>query len=251
MKRRKFLFSASGLLLVPAFPAIVQAQFLPKRRGSVSGGAGGGGGGDNIAFRSEAHSTSANGNGATLTEPSGAASNDIFIALAACDTSSTSLGIPAGWTSLLNGTSAGPLFKYNLAWIRRGGSAPSLVWTMSGSFYREVKIIAYSGCVAAGSPVEAQTDGGNTSVINPDCPSVTTLHSNSYVIAVAVNWGGSSAGGWTAPTGYTNRSSNANGDDTIMSAKKVAAAGAEDPAAYANGSGSNQTWTSSIALQSS
>lgn len=217
----------------------------------VSGGGGGGGGGDNIAFRSEAHSAPTSGNGATLTEPASAAQNDVFISLAVCDTASSSLGIPSGWTSIYSGATA--TYRYNLCWIRRGASAPSLVWTMSTSAYREVYILAYSGVTTSGNPYETSADGGTTASDSTaaDPPSVTTSTANDWVIALGIDWSGS-ATAWTAPSGYTIRSSNAAGNDAFMADKKVAAAGAENPATFTGrGAGNNIKWTATIALKSS
>lgn len=207
----------------------------------------GGGGGTPIAFRTNSfHTITAVNN--TVTEPTGAASGDIFVALAMCDTASTSLGAPAGWTTIYSGSGAAN-FKYNLSWIRRGGSAPSLVWTTASSVYSEVQILAYHDGVAAGTPYEASVDGGNSSGLNPDCPSITTINANAIVIAIAINWSGSNVGGW-ALSGYVVRSNNANGNDTVMADKSVVSPGAENPPAFTNGGGpSAQQWQAAIALQ--
>jgi hypothetical protein len=202
-----------------------------------------------IAFRNESHVTGT-GNGATPSEPASAALNDVFAALAFCDTASSSLGIPSGWISKFSGVSSNSLFRYDLAWVRRGSSAPSLSWTMSGSAYREVFIVAYSGCVTSGDPFEAATDGGNVANgSNPDCPSVTTINANAMALAAAINWSGSGGGGWTAPSGYTLRTNNAAGNDGMISEKLVVSAGAENPGVYSGAGGTNNVWTATLALK--
>lgn len=244
LSRRSFLWN--GLIFIPSV-AIVQAQIRPRIRGGriIPAAGGGGGGGNDVTFRSKNEVVGTGGN-ATVTEPAGATTNDILIALAACANAAT-LALPAGWTSIYNGT-ASTTFKYNLAWVRRGGSAPSLTWAVGSSVYREVMVFCYSGCVTSGNPYEASTDGGVTSTAQPDCPSVTTVNANAMVLAFAVQWNGS-ASGWGTPAGYTMRARNTAGDDLVMAEKKVAVAGAEDPALFSNGGAATTTWTASAALQ--
>lgn len=214
-----------------------------------------GGGGDNIAFRNKSATTAeGTANGFTAAEPASAALNDVFIALAFCGQASTTLGIPSGWTSLASGN-AGTDYRYNLAWIRRGASAPSLVWTMSTSAYRAVHLLAYSGCITTGNPYEAFSNGGttanDTTSLNP--PSVTTLSANSFVICGGVDYSGANFV-WTAPTGYTKRSEDVSGQqyDGVLAEKKIVTAGAEDPAAFSGRiTASAIKWAFSLALKSS
>lgn len=207
----------------------------------------GGGGGDNIALRTVSFASASTQN-PTGTEPAGATTDDILVAFVVVDSASSSLGNPAGWTSIYSGL-AGAAFRYSLCWIRRTGSAPSYVWTSSTGSYYEVHILAYSGCVNSGSPIEASADGGVTTGTNPDCPSMTTVNANAMAIAVGANWTGSGGAGWSAPSGYTRRSNNTVGNDAVMADKKVVAAGAENPAAFTGGNGSNTQWQGTIALQ--
>jgi hypothetical protein len=251
MTRRSFI--KKGALFVPAFGILVPRveaarRWIPKIAAA-------GGGGDNIAFRNRSSSTAeGTANGFTPTEPASAALNDVFIALAFCSTTSTSLGIPTGWTSLASGVATSS-YRYNLAWIRRGSSAPSLTWTMSTSAYRGVHLLAYSGCITTGNPYEAFTDGGVTAndstSLNP--PSVTTLSANSWVICGGVDWSGANTT-WTAPTGYTKRSEDVSSSqyDGVLADKKIVTAAAEDPAAFSGRiAASAIKWAFSLALKSS
>jgi hypothetical protein len=225
-----------------AFSSFGAKRWIPK----ISAAAGGG---NDLAFRAARFSTQASANGWTGTEPTGTAQNDIMIALALCSDSSTSLGAPSGWTVVTSGASAGN-FKYNLAWIRRGASAPSLTWTMSGAFYREVYILSYSGATPSGTPYGATADGGvQINVSTPNGPAVTTTAANSLVLSIFVHWSGSGAGGWTKPTGYTQRSDNTSGNDGGAADKAVATSGtSEDPGAWTNQGGNNVAWTYTLEL---
>jgi hypothetical protein len=249
LSRRDFLWN--GLIYIPTGIVAVRSmaaaqQFLPNRRKAFQP-VGGGGGGNDIAFRNR-NQVVGTGTNATVTEPASAALNDVFWALAVCGNAAT-LTEPSGWTVRYSGTATGNTsFKYNLAWIRRGSSAPSLTWTISSSVYREVHVLAYSGVVTSGNPYEASVDGGFSTGTNPDCPSVTTIDANAMVLAFAVNFFGSSSA-WGAPSGYTIRVRNTAGDDCVVAEKKVAVAGAENPAAYTGGGGTETQWTASVALQ--
>lgn len=221
------------------------AQNSPK--GSTTTGGTTGGGAD-ANFRSKAEvNTTATGN-STVAEPASAAANDVFWALAICDAAG-SITLPAGWTSLYNGT-AGGNFDYNLAWIRRGGSAPSLTWVIGGtSIYREIHVLAYSGVVTVGNPYEASADGGVVTTTTPDAPSVTTVNANSRVIAWAISWAGITSTP-TVPAGYTHRTRNSVGVDDIVAADILkVVAGSENPAAWGPNFGSATTWTATTALQ--
>jgi hypothetical protein len=253
MFKNFFKFSLIALLFSIVFidfhPSKSQEVYQQNRRKAFRGGSTTGGttgGGNDITFRSKNEVIGTGGN-ATVTEPASAAQNDVMWAVAFCDTAAT-LSAPSGWTVLWSGT-ASATFKYNIAWIRRGASAPSLTWTIGSSVYREVHVVCYSGVVTSGNPYEASADGGVTSSANPDCPSVTTVNANAMVLAIGINWGGSNTA-WGAPAGYTIRLRNTAGDDGILSEKKVVSAGAENPAAYTGGSGNSLvTWQGTVALQ--
>ncbi|HSX15667.1 MAG TPA: hypothetical protein VLF40_02665 [Candidatus Saccharimonadales bacterium] len=203
-----------------------------------------------IAFRSESHDI-ANGASGPVDpgEPAGAAQNDILVSLFMV-TASSSYSLPAGWTSLYSGTSATSQYKYNLAYIVRGGSAPSTSWTYSGLPYHEVYIVAFSGCDTV-HPINAQAQiasfqGVNT---NPDPPSVTTTGFPAMILAIGTNWNGS-ASSWTAPSGYILQTDNSAHNDCTISTKTLSLPGSEDPGAYSGVStgGSADIWAATIAL---
>jgi hypothetical protein len=209
----------------------------------------GGGGGNDITFRGAGTPVVGNGGNATPGEPASSALNDGMISVAICDNAQT-ITLPSGWTSIASG-SASTTFKYNVAWIRRGASAPSLTWVITGAAYREVYTFGWSGCVTSGNIYEAFTAGtAVTGSTQPNPPSVTTVNANAKVIAIGVNWNGSGTA-WVAPASYTIRSRNTAGDDVAVADRASIASGGtvEDPGVFTGDGSSGTLWAITIALQ--
>jgi len=185
-----------------------------------------------LAYRSTATIVAGTGTSVTGTEPSGTAQNDILIALYFVDQASATLGIPAGWSSIFNGASS-TNFRYNLCYIVRGASAPSLAFTHTGSVYRELHMLSFSGG-DTNNPINASADGGTFigNPPNPDPPSATATVANTLVLGVGIGWVGSQAGGWVAPSGYTIRTDNTPTDDGMIAVKSLASATSENPGAF-------------------
>lgn len=182
----------------------------------------------------------------TPSEPSGAAENDILIAWLIHD-QGTSATAPSGWTVLnyFDSTS----FNGQLAWIRRGSSAPSLTWSFQFSNF-EISLTAWRGCLASGSPINASAYATPTTrnPNNPDCPAVTTTVADTTVIAFGAAWGESNP--FTAPSGYTGRELNAVDNGKIcVASKAVASATTENPGAFGGGNSfSDEVIEGTIAL---
>lgn len=95
----------------------------------------------------------------TGTEPSGAASNDIFLATIYLESTTVTPSPPPGWAqtfrsascAITNSTAANQ-YQHLCYWIRRGGSAPSFAWTWSGTIFSSMNIVAYSGAVTTEQP---------------------------------------------------------------------------------------------------
>lgn len=192
-----------------------------------------------VSFRSAGTgvNTTITGN-STAGEPAGAVSGDAEIAIcvyASGSTTAANVAHPSGWTLLFSGTQGA--FKWNIAYVIRGGSAPTLTWTTAGSsIYREIKIIGLTGSAAL--TLDSQSSAGasgNASAHNPDPPATTAVQTTSMAVTGGVNFGGaSSPGPATAPSGYTLRSDGtvAGGYDGQIATKSLAASGAENPAAF-------------------
>lgn len=176
------------------------------------------------------------GTSPTAVEPTGCTSGDMLVALAESDTSAITQ--PTGWTQDFTGTQGA--LHWSVSHIARAGSAPSLVWTVTGSVYREVHLACLmpaTGTVAFDSKSAAGTSGNGASS-NPNPPATTAVASASLAIAGGLNDAGAAAGGWTASAGYTMKTGTALQDSGFLETKTLSAAGSEDPAAVANAPGS-------------
>jgi len=202
-----------------------------------------------IAFRNETHSI-ATGTQPTGTEPTGTVQGDVLVALFELE-GSTAFIPPAGWTTIFSGTSASSQFGYYLGYIVRGVSAPNLTWTYTGTIYRELYILGFSGCDTS-NPIDAsaQTTSASGVAINPDPPPVVAVSSAAMALAIGDNWTGSNPGGWTAPTGYTIVTNNATGNDAAIATKLLSASGTENPTAFGNvgSSGTTDYWSATVTL---
>ena len=195
-----------------------------------------------VTVRSKAETIETITGNTTVTEPAGAASGDVLIAHAVAE-SGTSLAKPSGWTDLYGPSTQGA-FMVLVSYISRGGSAPSLTWSVSGtSKYREVYVVCLKSDVTS-VVLDSQSTSGTFSgtITNPDPPASVAVASSSLAMTGGVNWSGSGAGGWGMPAGYTVQTVNAAGDDGILASKVLSTAGSENPAAFSNGGGSNDGW---------
>lgn len=185
-------------------------------------------------------------NGATLAEPAGTSSGDLLVALALSGVVTTSLGAPAGWTTINSGNSTNTHFRYIASWVARGGSAPSLTWTMSTSDYREVYIIAVTG--ATTSALDATGTEAKVGNVNagPNPPAVTAVDSAALAVALGIQWSGC-ATAW-AHAAYTIRSNNAAGNDGVVAFRQLSASGSEDPAAFTGQNGAEDWWAQTITI---
>jgi len=190
-----------------------------------------------VTFRSKTSTQRTATGNETVTEPAGATSGDALIALVVAD-AATTIGIPAGWHSLYTGTTGSA--DFSVSWIERGGSAPSLTWTFTGTnIYREVQILCLQGSAAITLDSQSASGGTGTSDHNPDPPSTTAVASTSLAVAGAVNF--ASFFSYTASTGYTIRTdTTSNLYDGVMETKSLSASGAENPSAIADGN--NGDW---------
>lgn len=190
-----------------------------------------------VAFRSESHDL-ANSTSATGTEPAGAASGDFILGLYVVNSPGSISTIPAGWTAIINNDlSANGGFFLSLAYLIRGGSAPSYAFTHTGSTYRELWLAAYSG-VDGTTPLDVTpptfVETSNTTT-KPDPPaSGASVTANAMALAVMNMWGNSPAGGgWTAQAGYTLRWGSVGGCTGAMAEKALTSAGTnEDPGVF-------------------
>ena len=166
----------------------------------------------------------------TPTEPAGAASGDILLAIVYLEGTVT-VTPPSGWSDTFNGvvpfensTSEGP-FEAHHYWIRRGGSAPAYNFSWSASAGYQIIVVAYSGAVATGDPwsFAAEAERDNTLAVTFPDVSGTTLTNDELLTWVGINYVGGVGG--VVPTGFTSRS-NIDSHDIRVATKPQAATGA-------------------------
>ena len=182
------------------------------------------------------------------TEPTGTTSGDVMVAFCTADRSSGSITPPANWNQLFAGL-AGTNVVYWLGWILRSSSAPALTWAWSvaGSTWRELNILSFSG-VDNANPIDSSAGGTVTTTNAPNPPAITVVNANAMAIAVCMNFAGCSAGGWTAPSGYTRQSPATTGLEDAVATKALTATGTEDPGTFTN-VGSDTSWAATLALK--
>jgi len=140
--------------------------------------------------------------------PSGVAANDIVVVTAFIDSTGSITGLPAGFANVAGSpviqvTAPGNHRMY-VAWKRASGAdAGTYDFTLSGSVYRNVQAIRYTGAITSGDPWD-DTDAASLGVDGSPSPdvSVTTTLPNCLVVWAATNW---ASGNWTQPAGFDMR----------------------------------------------
>ena len=203
-------------------------------------------------FRSKSFQGQSSGTSVSATEPAGATSGDVLLALIAVGGNPT-LTVPSGWTLIPGTTYAGTAVGTKVYWIARGGSAPSYSWSWTGAQYAELIVLCYSGADNS-TPWNVVQLASNNSVSAPvTCPAVTTTVPDTAVVLLGMYWGGIFAGTWGAPSTYTIREPNSTTfGDSGAADKSVASVGTETPGAWSGswaGTGQNSSGVT-LALKS-
>lgn len=154
-----------------------------------------------IAFRAGAYAGDATGTSSTVTKPTGTADGDILIlGLYNEDASDppTGLSPPSGFTLIQNGLASSP-FSVRVYWKRASseGANYSITWT-DNVWHAEV-LLAFSGCVASGSPIDTSAAGTEGSGSTLTYPSVTTTVADAMLVLFGASYGG----GEGAPAGFS------------------------------------------------
>lgn len=182
-----------------------------------------------VTFRSKNESVPATtGTSPTVAEPTGCASGDMAFATY-LTTASGAPTLPAGWTSIYNGSSTNTAWR--VGYVQRGGSAPSYAFTHTGNIYYEVHVQCYQGAATVTFDAQSTTGAVVTSTTTlPNPTAVVAVAASSLSVAGGFNFG--IAGTWVAPAGYTIRSRTTAGTDFVIATKSLAASGSEDPAVF-------------------
>jgi hypothetical protein len=185
----------------------------------------------------------------TATEPTGAASGDGLLLFVFSDTNPSGFTPPAGWNleisqTVTDGTNT---FQARIYSIRRGGSAPALGASWTGSLYFEWTIVRISGIVASGSFVEVLTSATSGSGSAPDSPSATPLTANTLALSTVWSWAGFT-GSQAVPTGYTSIRQVLN-TGNAQAFKTLSTTAAENPSAWGSGT-TSAIWANTLIIAS-
>jgi len=152
-------------------------------------------------FRSQSTVT----NGTTVSKPAGVVAGDLLLATLEVDEDPAPVSGPAGWTLLLDTVAAqGTGSAYHAqVWYRvAGASEPSsYTWTVSGSPWVDVGVLAYSN-VNQASPIDVSSGRYVGVTASPSTDAVTTTGTNEMLVALFINY---NSGTWTAGSGMTQR----------------------------------------------
>src|SRR3954469_4140033 len=185
----------------------------------------------------------------TMTEPTGAASGDGLIAFIFSDTNPSGFTGPSGWnletsTTVTDGTNT---FQARIYSIRRGGSAPSLTASWTGSTYFEWTVVRISGVVGSGAFVEELTSSTPGSGTICDSPSATPTSANTLALSCGWPWSGF-PGSQAQPSGYTLIRQVLNTGNT-QAYKTLSTTTAEDPGAWGSGT-TAALWANTLIIAS-
>ncbi len=188
-----------------------------------------------VAYRSSTQTVGSSS--LTGTEPAGVVADDILIACSYREDglATATINPPAGWSNVFGPNTISALeavtgtfsdWQSSWFWIRRGGSAPSYVWTaVGGTGYEQITIAAFSGAVNTGNPFSFAAAAVRDDTAAATYPNVsgTTDQANEMLVWYGTQLVGDSS--FTVPSGFTTRWSNSN-TDTVYGDKAQAAAGA-------------------------
>lgn len=161
------------------------------------------------ALRSKSGVTSAASGNLTLTEPTGAAQNDLLVAFIGYR-DSAAFTLPAGWSLVATQQSTGDLDATSgigsgvMAYIVRGASAPDYAFTRTLGDIAQGYVLCFTGNATAGVYDTGNATTGGSIVAGGSVPGITTANANELLVAGfsgGDNTGATSA--WTAATDPT------------------------------------------------
>lgn len=183
----------------------------------------------------------------TLTLPSGLQQGDVVIVGIGSDGSLANT--PSGWTSI-NGTTQGTEYARTIYKVM--GATPDTSVSISGISISSAAIaIAVRGVNATTILDVTPTVSSNISGM-PDCPSITTVNSNTLGIIIGYLDDDNVSSSVTAPIGYENLTvieSTTAGQTVMLATKNLTTLGTESPSAF-GGTGTDDWVGVTIALRS-
>lgn len=194
-----------------------------------------------VAYRSQTSTTYASRTNTVLTAPSGLANDDILLAAVFVGANSTAPAVtaPAGFTALTGSPtsrsdSGGFNGRLNLFWKRAASESGSYTFSHSSASSQGL-LLAYSGCVTFGSPIDASSnnvgDGATATATG-----ITTTAANDLLVWISHDWEGT--GALNPPSGFSERL-----DSLLYAADATqASAGASGNKTQTNANGVGGVW---------
>lgn len=158
-----------------------------------------------VAFRAASTAGDATAANITITKPTGTVDDDIIIVWITKETTTTP-GIPTGWTLIPNQAGTANAESCHAYWKKAASEGASWVWTFA-STWRTGWAISYSGGETVGSPLDPASPVAMTetaSAAQGAAPSQTTTVADVMLVALGWNIIGFT-GGWTSVAGMTER----------------------------------------------
>jgi hypothetical protein len=171
------------------------------------------------AFESAGTYLSGSDTSAAVAVPAGVASGKIVVVTIFLNSGTAAITPAAGFAAAQNSPSAIPSGGGNHAlhvfWKRAtGADTGTYTFTWTGTIVREAIATLYNNCVATGTPFDSPTNAAQDTASGTVTPavSISTAGPDRLLIWGGTNWAG---GTWTAPTGFTKRAQDGDGNFTI------------------------------------
>lgn len=195
-----------------------------------------------VVYRSSAFTNTASNTTMTCNKPTGTVDGDIMIAILHLNSGFSAIQVPSGWT-LIASTGANASFSADIYayWKRASSEGTNYTWTWTTSVRGSLGIASYSGCVASGSPIEADVnteidDATDFSALTHNVPAITTLTAGTKAIYV---YGGDASVGRAATSmtaGWDLRIKTDTGSEVVVYDKSYTTASTTDAPSYVTAS---------------
>lgn len=151
-----------------------------------------------VAFRAATNLVATNATSAVQNKPTGTVDNDILVALLYVEGGKT-VTAPSGWTQFATFHQATDNYDMTLWWKRAASEGTSWTWSWSApSVWRDAWVVALSGAVTSGSPLDGTSTSNSGTGTAAACNSITLAETDSLILTCG-SWFNSNTA--TAPTG--------------------------------------------------
>lgn len=188
---------------------------------------------------------------ASFAKPGTLSDGDVVLVLAFVDGAVTVSSAPSGFTqaggspvAVPPGAGAHSQIAYWKRVATAAGEPSTYDFVLSGSTYVNGCAVAYSGCVASGTPLDVTSSAHfDTNTTTTPAVSVTTTGADRLLVFEGSNWGG---GAWTPPTGMTERVDTGDRVHTIADLAQAVAGSSGSLSATNAGSAPSTGWLGAL-----